>query len=106
MKLIKAKILCAIPTIIWSCDPVDKFWYPSKQGHCIDYYGQSIFVSVFDTFLDLVILLLPMPLVSRLQMKLTRKLLVAAAFFAGYWYVLFSPFRNSCHFRISRHKVS
>lgn len=80
---------------------MDKFWYPSKEGHCIDYYGQSIFVSVFDTLLDLVILLLPMPLVSRLQMKMTRKLLVAAAFFAGYWYVLFSPFRTSYRLRFS-----
>ena len=84
-------MLVAVPTIIWSCTPVRKSWQPHEEGHCINYYAQCLAVALFDVLLDLLILLLPMPQVFRLQMKLSRKLLTAAVFASGYWYVSTTP---------------
>ena len=80
-------MLFAVPTSIWGCTPVDRFWYTSKPGHCINVYAQAMAVSIFDTALDIAILLLPMPQVLRLQMKLSKRLLIAGVFVFGYWYV-------------------
>ena len=80
------QLFYAIPTIIWSCTPVDKFWYTDKPGHCISYYAQSLTVSIWDCTLDLVILLLPMHRVCKLNMSVGRRAATAIAFFCGYWY--------------------
>ena len=82
-------MLYAVPTNIWSCTPIERFWHPQLPGHCIDYYSQSLIVATWDVVLDFVILVLPMPKVFRLRLGLGRKLLTATAFLAGYWYAVF-----------------
>lgn len=80
-------MLFAVPINIWSCTPIRKFWHATEPGHCIDYYAQALAVAIWDTVLDVVILVLPMQRVFRLQMKVGQRILTAAAFVCGYWYV-------------------
>lgn len=81
------KLFYAIPTIIWACKPINKFWYTDEPGSCLSLYTQSIVVAVWDVVLDIAILILPLPRVLRLSTDLSRKLLLLTAFVFGYWYV-------------------
>lgn len=70
------------------CHPIQKFWTPSmKEGHCLDqrivYLGNSI-VSVT---IDLLILMIPAPLLWRLKLSTLRKIQVTFVFVLGYGYV-------------------
>ncbi|KAI6086826.1 hypothetical protein F4821DRAFT_122653 [Hypoxylon rubiginosum] len=67
------------------CHPIQKFWTPSmKEGHCLDqrivYLGNSI-VSVT---IDLLILMIPAPLLWRLKLSTLRKIQVTFVFVLGY----------------------
>ncbi|KAM7212109.1 hypothetical protein V8F06_012509 [Rhypophila decipiens] len=69
----------------WSfCSPIAKAWDPLLPGTCKEstpWYYASAFINAF---LDLVVLLLPMPVIWRLQMKARRKIAVAGVLLIGY----------------------
>ena len=79
-------IISAIPTITWSCVPISKFWNREQHGHCINVYAWFLVSGAYDILIDLIVLLLPIPMVWNLQMARKRKVLVAGAFVCGYGY--------------------
>lgn len=70
--------------IIFKCTPIDKTWYPWKPGTCISLFLWHITEGTFDAVLNLVILVLPMPMVLTLQASWKRRMLLITAFFFGY----------------------
>ncbi|KAI9725829.1 MAG: hypothetical protein M1828_002458 [Chrysothrix sp. TS-e1954] len=67
------------------CRPAVKYVRPETKGHCGatgDQWG--ICLAFINVSLDIIILVLPMPLVWKLQMKIKRKLQVSGIFFLGY----------------------
>ena len=66
------------------CTPVDKYWNKAKPGHCRSADALYIASAVPSVAIDLYILLLPLPIIWRLSMKLSRKILVAGVFLSGY----------------------
>ena len=44
-------------------------------------------VTIPNIFVDLLILVLPLPMLWRLQMDMKKKILLTANFMLGYWYV-------------------
>ena len=76
--------LTSIARCLLLCDPVDKYWDIEKPGFCRSddalYAGSAIPSVVIDAY----VLLLPLPIIVGLSMKISRKALVAGAFFCGY----------------------
>ena len=69
---------------IFACGPVERIWNPERYGgHCID---QSVFYftrSLISTLTNLVVLLLPLPIVWKLQVSTSRKLGLTISFSIG-----------------------
>ena len=70
-------------TLLFSCSPIAKHWKPDIPGHCIetikaDYrYGSLNFIT------DLIMFVLPLPMVWKLQLSLKQKIGISLVFMAG-----------------------
>ncbi|KAI0887771.1 uncharacterized protein GGS22DRAFT_154240 [Annulohypoxylon maeteangense] len=71
----------------FQCTPISKVWDDSLPGHCLDTVALFVIGSVSDVVLDFLILVLPLPAIVRLQMPLSKKILVAIIFALGGLYV-------------------
>lgn len=67
------------------CDPIEKQWRPSVPGHCHSITVLWLSSSMSSVVIDLILLLLPLPMLWRLQMKRSRRILIMAVFACGYW---------------------
>lgn len=79
-----AQYLMAIFTNIFQCSPVRKAWDPLIAGHCVSTYKFYLAVAVIITLLDIMILLLPLPMLWNLQLKPFQKVLMVGLFVCGY----------------------
>ena len=65
------------------CNPLHKAWDPEAKGHCYPYGRFIVSGLVLELVLDTVILSLPLPMVSRLQMSRAKRLSVSLIFLLG-----------------------
>ena len=72
---------------LFACTPVAKSWEHNLPGSCTDSKMDLIGTAIPNIFTDLILLILPMPVLWRLQMGLSRKLALAGVFAVGYWWV-------------------
>ncbi|KAI9708199.1 MAG: hypothetical protein M1820_004153 [Bogoriella megaspora] len=90
--LVAGWIVSAFVSTIWQCTPIRKAYAPQEVsgGHCIDvnkgWYGTGI----ASVIIDLYILVLPIPVLWRLQVTLKRRLAVIGVFVCGYSVVVVS----------------
>ena len=76
-------LFCNFWTQIFGCRPIAKYWKPDLPGHCIrtleaDYgYGSLNFIT------DLIIFILPLPMVWRLQLSRRDKMGISVIFMMG-----------------------
>ena len=78
-------ILIVVP---WTfCHPTRKTVDPFTPGTCAESTKWFLATAFINAFLDLTILILPMPIVWRLNMKRKRKVSVSILFLFGYWWV-------------------
>ena|ERR1700753_278635 len=75
--------LASILMILTICHPVQRFWNIFGPGQCGDIVTAFIIFGALDVALDLVILLLPVPMLWRLQIPLANKIGVACIFAMG-----------------------
>ena len=73
---------------IFQCSPVQKQWENSVPGHCLSFYGTFIGVTASNVFIDLFLLILPVPMLWKLQIKKRQKIALTANFLLGYRYVI------------------
>lgn len=77
---------CIIAFLV-ACQPLSYFWtqYTDPQsGKCVyNLYGFYIGNAAVNVFTDFLILLVPIPIVWRLQMRNAQKILVCGIFFLG-----------------------
>ncbi|KAL7928134.1 hypothetical protein V8C35DRAFT_318826 [Trichoderma chlorosporum] len=70
-------------TTIFQCTPVKYSWDKTVPGHCINikafWYGQS----GWNTLMDVVVLILPIPVILKLQMNRRAKISILAVFVLG-----------------------
>lgn len=85
-------ILIALNTILYLssivgtatlCIPHEAIWYPWVKGTCIDRNALAIVGSAFNIVIDLIILVLPQPIIWKLQMTTQRRLGVSLVFSVG-----------------------
>lgn len=85
--LVAVFILYKLPAQIFLCTPPSKYWKPETPGRCDNDYtnfGLLLAGLLLDVITDLMILILPMPIITGLQMKKGRKFMLFIAFFCGY----------------------
>ena len=72
---------------ICTCNPPRKQWDTEIAGHCLDSYKTFVAAATPNVIIDVIILVLPLPMLWKLQVSLRRKLALVGAFILGYWLV-------------------
>jgi hypothetical protein len=70
------------------CNPVDKNWVPTAPGYCGSTEALWLGSAIPSVLIDLIILILPLPMLWGLRLRLSRKILICGVFICGYWYAL------------------
>lgn len=81
-------------TQLFGCRPPDKYWHSSYAGHCIDYTKAGLAYGSMNIISDLIIFVLPLPMIWRLQLSRKEKIGVSLMFMTGVMYAPNQP-RNS-----------
>ena len=80
---------------IFSCNPIRKFWDLSlaKTGHCLNIEGLYLATPIINTILDVLVLIIPIPMVMKLQVSWRYKLGLGVLFAVGSATVILSGIR-------------
>ena len=72
---------------IFRCWPIRGVWDPTMQppAKCQDTFKSFIALQSTNLINDVLIMLLPLPVLIKLQMSVKKKILVCAVFICGYW---------------------
>lgn len=73
---------------MFQCNPMAKGWDPLLPGKCIAFNPLIFSTAIINILIDVSILILPMPVVWRLQMENKRRLALTAVFMMGGLYVI------------------
>lgn len=76
-------LLSNLLTLAFGCVPISKFWDQSFQGHCISEQKAGVVYGSLNVVTDVVIFVLPLPMVWRLQLSRESKLGVTLVFMGG-----------------------
>ena len=68
---------------IFQCVPIKSLWDPSVSGYCINYPDLIIIMGVINIVTEIIMLVLPLPLLWRLQLSRSRKSLLTVLFTMG-----------------------
>ena len=82
--IVCAWVVVPIVSIPLECRPIQAVWDYSVKGECVDVPRWWLANAVSSFVLDIIILVLPVPLLWRLQIKLARKILICGLFLCGY----------------------
>ena len=69
------------------CLPLNYIWDRSVKGYCLDIPLAATILAVFNVLTDIIILVMPMPMLWKLQMKKREKLQIMGMFLLGGLYV-------------------
>ena len=75
---------------VFVCVPVQSYWEGTPGRHCLNNATGFLMAAITNILIDIIILLLPLPVLWRLQLSPTRKLAVVGLFVCGYRSVLSS----------------
>lgn len=73
------------------CTPFEKQWHPWIKGRCLNSYKVFVWSSFPSIIGDVMIIILPLPLIWTLQTTIGQKLGLTATFLTGSMYVSISP---------------
>lgn len=68
-----------------SCIPVQKAWNSKVPGHCLDSPHTFLGATITNIIADLLLLIVPIPMLWRLHIGTRRKIGLLVVFIAGYW---------------------
>ncbi|RAL09234.1 uncharacterized protein BO97DRAFT_170054 [Aspergillus homomorphus CBS 101889] len=89
--------------ITFICSPIQKSWNPDLPGTCINTKVLWLGCGTPTLIIDVLILLLPVPMLWRLHMKLVRKLLLVGVFLCGYLVIVVSIGRLISTIQVTPH---
>lgn len=69
--------------ILFACQPVARFWNPFLEGHCLDARKLYLANAILNVIFDFVVLLVPVPMLRKLQVSTRQKLVIGALFSLG-----------------------
>ena len=70
---------------IFGCAPIHRAWNPTLPGHCASLDQTLLGTAISNIVVDFILLVLPVPMLWRLQMETSNKIALVAVFSAGYW---------------------
>lgn len=73
-------------TQIFGCSPRSKYWNPDTPGRCINYTKSGLAYGSMNILSDLLIFILPLPMVWRLKLSIQEKVGVSIIFMSGAMY--------------------
>ncbi|KUJ17703.1 uncharacterized protein LY89DRAFT_781852 [Mollisia scopiformis] len=82
--------LAMIPMNLFNCSPVRRLWQPWLPGHCMTQFEIYMISGATSVFVDLCVLILPLPKIYLLHMDLRKRFMVGLAFLAGYSVIFMS----------------
>ena len=68
---------------IFPCRPVQRFWNPWIKGTCIKIQQVYLATTAFNTASDILVVILPQPIIWKLQTSLKRKIGISLIFLVG-----------------------
>ena len=69
--------------VVFECSPVRKAWEPLLPGRCIDIIHVGVASGVVNIIYDVILLIIPIPMVWRLQLAKKMKIAVTGIFMTG-----------------------
>ena len=84
--LVSAFGLALILGDVFTCRPLSKVWHPRRPGVCEKTYPYLIYISSCNMATDLIIIILPMPMIWGMQMATRRKIELTVIFALGSMY--------------------
>lgn len=76
----------AVFVVIFACHPVQGVWNPLAKAKCNNTNAAVLVMAIFNVVTDVIVLILPMPVVWGLELPKTRKFQVMAIFLLGSLY--------------------
>lgn len=80
---ITLSLLTIILILLFPCRPISKAWNVLTPGHCLDLNRLYFTQAGFMTFTDLIVCILPIPMVFRMKLPLRQKVSVCGLFALG-----------------------
>lgn len=90
--VLAAHLGCAL-SLVLACSPVDKSWNPLRDGSCLPPGPSFTGYAIVTIVSDVVVALLPVPVLLRLNVRLDKKLGLVAIFMLGLFTTLCSILR-------------
>ncbi len=84
MFLIGGWTISQIFIVVFSCVPVYKFWDPSVKGTCSNNVAEQDLNAIGNIITDFLVLLLPLPVLLRLQLEKPQKIALVGIFCLGF----------------------
>lgn len=81
--LLVAYFLVAFILAVGGCQPASFFWDKDQKGHCIDEVNFFRWNGIVNMLLDVMVLILPLPMVWRLNLGVRQKLALTGIFMLG-----------------------
>ena len=69
--------------ILFMCTPINSFWIMDQPHHCVNQYAMFISTAAGNSFLDIVILCLPIKRVWSLKMTVSKRIQIILTFVLG-----------------------
>ncbi|PVH97217.1 hypothetical protein DM02DRAFT_481329, partial [Periconia macrospinosa] len=91
--IITASGIAFIFLTIFQCKPVSKVWVKSQPGTCVHLGWFRWTWASFNLLTDILIFMIPMPVISRLHMSLSKKIGLAVVFVIGFFICLTTALR-------------
>ncbi|KAI0506159.1 hypothetical protein F5B22DRAFT_660668 [Xylaria bambusicola] len=95
MALVVAYIITFLPLLLTNCVPLSQYWDPKPGGWCRDTLIYDMATVAANFFLDLAVLILPMPVLWSLKMSIRDKLTVTAMFSIGFVTIALISWRSA-----------
>lgn len=90
-----ANSIAVFVSVCCYCTPIAHFWDPlGVPGHCINEVVATTMFSLTLLITDLIIYVMPMPIIWKLKMTTRRKVETTLVFIIGLLYVEYDPSRK------------
>ena len=84
MILVTISVLIIVPMVIWQCNPMDAIWnLQRKNASCLSLAGVAYANAGVNIATEVVVLILPVPLLLKLRVSMSSKVALFALFGCG-----------------------
>ena len=83
MFLVFGYLFSNLITLAFGCTPIDKYWNSMTPGHCVAETKAGVAYGSMNFISDIIIFILPLPMVWQLQLSRESKIGVTLVFMGG-----------------------